>query len=509
MHSEEAEDGRRALELIERAAKSGQPIDVVLLDRTMPELDGFELLEQLAKREDLRQAAGAVALADGRPRRGQPRPGLGADARLVKPIRRQDLLDALCGLFGAGSPRQQPAQGKQIERLDGCKVLAVEDNRVNQQVLRGILERAGAEVTLADNGADALQRLDEDGFDLILMDCEMPVLDGYAATRKLRAQETEAGRLHERQVIIALTAHTALAEREKCTAAGMDDYLSKPVRAARLIQTVKRWWQNPERVRASILARANLDEPAGACPDSPAASAAPQPMPKAPEPEPSVDQTAAALDGPSSEPADEPQAAPRPEPAPQPDLPAASPPEPAETAAAGSAPSMPAAPHAEPAAGKTIKRTRSRSPRRRVAPCTRSSTSVASTASARPSATSARCWSSPSTRSPAAWSASARPWMPNSRWPPARPPTPWPASSPTWAPPTPSPMHAPSSAACVTTAAADTDPTWPPSPRPPTMPSRPSTCSASRSATGSPATETDPDAPGVRRQAPAEGPGGR
>ncbi len=262
MHSEEAEDGCRALELIERAAKSGQPIDVLLLDRIMPELGGLEMLEQLARRDDLRRPRVLLLSPMDDGDEANRARALGVDARLTKPIRRQDLLDALCGLFGAGAPRQQAKQGQQTERLDGCKVLAVEDNRVNQQVLRGILERAGAEVTLADNGADALQRLDEDGFDLILMDCEMPVLDGYAATRKLRALETEAGRLHDRQVIIALTAHTALAEREKCIAAGMDDYLSKPVRAARLIQTVKRWWQNPERVRAGILARAHLAGPA-------------------------------------------------------------------------------------------------------------------------------------------------------------------------------------------------------------------------------------------------------
>ena len=263
MPTDEAEDGRRGLEVYERAAQAGQPFDLVLLDRMMPEMDGLEFLERLRRRDDLPKAKILLQTSMDEVDEGRNAGKLGAEARLVKPIRRRDLLETLCGLLGSAARRPKRAPTTPNERLDGCRILAVEDNRVNQQVLRGILERAGCNVTLADNGSEALQHLRNDSFDLVLMDCEMPVLDGYSACRKVREIEARSHTAPERrQTILALTAHTAVAERQKCLDAGMDDYLSKPVRAAHLLKTVKEWWQHPARMRTDHAepAQAPVDE---------------------------------------------------------------------------------------------------------------------------------------------------------------------------------------------------------------------------------------------------------
>lgn len=277
MRTEEAEDGRRGLEVYERAAQAGQPFDLVLLDRMMPEMDGLEFLERLQRRDDLPKAKTLLQTSVDEVDEGRNASKLGAEARLVKPIRRRDLLEMLCGLLGNTTRQPKRAPAPPSERLGGCRVLAVEDNRVNQQVLRGILERAGCNVTLADNGSEALQHLRNDSFDLVLMDCEMPVLDGYSASRKVREIEAQTNTSSDRrQTILALTAHTAVAERQKCLDAGMDDYLSKPLRSAHLLKTVKQWWQNPAQMRAASAAQA---QPPGE--PAPAVDSAPTPKPSA------------------------------------------------------------------------------------------------------------------------------------------------------------------------------------------------------------------------------------
>jgi two-component system, sensor histidine kinase and response regulator len=128
--------------------------------------------------------------------------------------------------------------------LAGWRVLVVEDNQVNQVVIRGLLERTGCRVTLAANGVEALAALAREFFNLVLMDCEMPILDGLSATRALREREGEQGG-GRHQVVIALTAHASPAERDRCLAAGMDDYLAKPIRAPDLLATLGRWWAPP------------------------------------------------------------------------------------------------------------------------------------------------------------------------------------------------------------------------------------------------------------------------
>jgi CheY-like chemotaxis protein/HPt (histidine-containing phosphotransfer) domain-containing protein len=172
---------------------------------------------------------------------------------LLKPLRSRQVLDAILRLLNAKHPVAEPSAKRAPDertRFAGCHVLVVEDNPVNQEVVSRLLERVGCRVDLADNGADALNQLTDRQFDVVLMDCEMPVMDGLTATKEQRARE----RRDEHQVIVALTAHAIPAERDRCIAAGMDDYLSKPIRVPALCDALERWWQRkepPERGQAS------------------------------------------------------------------------------------------------------------------------------------------------------------------------------------------------------------------------------------------------------------------
>lgn len=242
MQVTEAENGKQALNCLDQASRR---FDLILLDRMMPEMDGLEFLKRLHARGE--SDPPQVVLQTSMDAFGEERAAreLGAAGRLLKPIRRRALLDVLTRLYGPERSSQPAPRKADAPRLDGCRVLAVEDNPVNQEVIRGILARAGCQVSVAENGALALERIADECFDVVLMDCEMPVMDGLTATRRLREREAElsagdADAGTARQLVIALTAHAAPAERDRCMAAGVDDYLTKPVRAAALVETISR-----------------------------------------------------------------------------------------------------------------------------------------------------------------------------------------------------------------------------------------------------------------------------
>jgi CheY-like chemotaxis protein len=265
--------------------------DLMLLDHRMPGCDGLELLRELrtGSETETSGAPGAppalLLTTMGEQIDERQAQALGVLESLVKPIRRRALFEALMRALGAADRRRATPLAAQVRadalpRLDGYRVLAVEDNLVNQEVIKGILRRAGAEVELAENGALALERLAAERFDVVLMDCEMPVMDGLSATRELRVRESaqpgvqpggrpegsgaEGAQAH--QLVIALTAHAVPAERERCFGAGMDDYLSKPVRAGDLIRTILR--HTGERPRAAGMAANSNPEGDGGQPMS-------------------------------------------------------------------------------------------------------------------------------------------------------------------------------------------------------------------------------------------------
>jgi two-component system, sensor histidine kinase and response regulator len=237
---------KSALQQLEAAHAAGDLFDMVITDYQMPEMDGATLGERIVNTPSC--AATRLVMLTSLDRHGDtPRlSALGFAAYLTKPVRGKELLQAVAKVM-SGEPRQwqmdtQPmitrntlAQSAAQQRFAG-HVLLVEDNLVNQKVAARYLERLGCTVEVAGNGADGLAAAAARHFDIILMDLQMPVMDGITATRKIRELETL------RQIpIIALTANAMTGDRERCEAAGMDDYLTKPIEVERLRTTLTKY----------------------------------------------------------------------------------------------------------------------------------------------------------------------------------------------------------------------------------------------------------------------------
>ncbi len=238
----EASSSNEALRLMEQAKELGQPYAFILLDAEMPHVDGFTFVEMMKKdtRLDSPILMMLTAVA-GRDEISRCRE-LGIASYLTKPLKRSDLLEAVASSLKL---TPGPEDGKALVRADSSRpelgkplrILLAEDNRVNQMVTVHILKKHGHEVTVAANGQEVLEALKKDQFDLILMDVQMPAMDGYEATGMIRRREREK---REHIPIIAMTAHAMKGDRERCIKAGMDDYVSKPLKSDQLIETIER-----------------------------------------------------------------------------------------------------------------------------------------------------------------------------------------------------------------------------------------------------------------------------
>ncbi len=222
----------QALSLLEAA--EGR-YDLILSDMMMPEMDGRMFLE--TARQRMRDAMPPAIILSSAADDFQQLNSAAQLARqvLTKPVRRSDLYNALLQV-SAPTGAAERVHGAPPQTLSG-RVLLVEDNLVNQELAQAMLRNLGCEVELARNGEEALARCAQSRFDLALMDCEMPVLDGWQTTRAIR--EREAG--GERLTIVALTANAGAGERERCLQAGMDDYLAKPFTQNALLEVLARW----------------------------------------------------------------------------------------------------------------------------------------------------------------------------------------------------------------------------------------------------------------------------
>jgi two-component system sensor histidine kinase/response regulator len=166
-------------------------------------------------------------------------------AHLMKPVKQSELLGAIEKSLGTAAPENETVQALAVERtemLPSLDVLLVEDSLVNQKLAIGLLEKDRHSVVVAVNGKEAIAALASRQFDVVLMDVEMPEMDGLEATAVIRAKERQTG---EHVPIIAMTAHAMKGDRDRCLAAGMDDYLSKPVRAGILFETIQRCLASP------------------------------------------------------------------------------------------------------------------------------------------------------------------------------------------------------------------------------------------------------------------------
>jgi len=260
MQTKSAESVDEALAELSAAHESSEPFHLIVTDMHMPEKDGFELVNEIRKRPGLTNAV-IMMLTSGTNRGDVERcKKLGIPAFLSKPIRQLELRDALLRVLISGSTRPagvavsqssaqpQPAAGKALN------ILLAEDNPVNQKVAKRLLEKRNHTVVLAENGIQALEALQKQCFDLVFMDVQMPEMDGFEATARIRSQEKLTGR---RQIIIALTAHAMKGDRERCLAGGMDDYLTKPIRHKEL-DAILQEYSPPDTAPASLFAGSGI-----------------------------------------------------------------------------------------------------------------------------------------------------------------------------------------------------------------------------------------------------------
>jgi two-component system sensor histidine kinase/response regulator len=239
-----ATDGSQALEALAVAFETEEPYGLILTDMHMPKMDGFTLVEQIKERPQLNTAT-IMMLTSGGQRGDAARCGeLGIAAYLLKPVRQSELREAIARVLHA---KEQAGAIPMITRYSlqndettrrSLNILVAEDNVVNQKLAMKLLEKRGHKVTLAGNGREALAAVGKKPFDLVIMDVQMPVMDGLEATAQLREREELTG---QHQPVIAMTALVMKGDRERCMAAGMDGYLSKPIRPQELDEVLERY----------------------------------------------------------------------------------------------------------------------------------------------------------------------------------------------------------------------------------------------------------------------------
>jgi CheY-like chemotaxis protein/HPt (histidine-containing phosphotransfer) domain-containing protein/anti-sigma regulatory factor (Ser/Thr protein kinase) len=239
MRPKVASGGREALAEMRRAVKTRRPYALVLLDAQMPGMDGFSLAEEIRKSPRLARATIMMLTSGPRTDDRERCREAGISAYLTKPIKQSDLMDAIMAVLDphAAARLQTSAEEAPPQDTRGLRVLVAEDNAVNQQVAVGMLERAGHTAMVAGNGREALALLEHEPFDLILMDVQMPELDGLETAAAIRAREQTTG---GHVPIVAVTAHALKGDAERCLAAGMDDYLAKPLHPRELRTAIQR-----------------------------------------------------------------------------------------------------------------------------------------------------------------------------------------------------------------------------------------------------------------------------
>jgi CheY-like chemotaxis protein len=213
----------------------------------MPETDGFTLAEQIVQDPEVSSTIVMMLTSGDRPEDVARCADHGIAAYLLKPVKQSELFDAIMLALGIDAVEEGPAAaaGEQVPRLAApLRILLAEDSLVNQKLAVALLERHGHRVVVANNGREAVSAAESGSFDLVLMDVQMPELDGLEATAIIRAREKQSG-IH--LPIVAMTAHALKGDRERCLDAGMDDYVSKPIRAGELFRTVNRLLAGPEK----------------------------------------------------------------------------------------------------------------------------------------------------------------------------------------------------------------------------------------------------------------------
>ncbi|HHS12334.1 MAG TPA: PAS domain S-box protein [bacterium] len=248
MKTSSAVNGKEALKILESASRNDHSFSLMLLDANMPVMDGFELAGAVQKSPSLADVTIMMLTSSRRKGDALRCQKLGISMYLVKPIRQKELLQAILSALGNeeaiemertdGSSRKYdvPIQGGS-DGLKPCQILLAEDNEINRNLAEALLKKRGWTVRAAADGEEAVILWRKYSFDLILMDVQMPGMDGYEATQMIRREEESLG-VHT--PIVAMTAHVMKGDRERCLESGMDDYISKPMKARSLYETVER-----------------------------------------------------------------------------------------------------------------------------------------------------------------------------------------------------------------------------------------------------------------------------
>jgi PAS domain S-box-containing protein len=267
MRAEAVAGAQEALARLRDAAARGEPFDVAALDLQMPGTNGFTLAREI--KSDVAIANVRLVMMTSFSQRGHGKTALeaGIAGYLTKPVRQAQFFDCLAMVMGAvdaPAPADPPSRLVTRHSLEEDKlrsrlrVLVAEDNPVNQKLARLQIEKLGFGVEVVANGREAVAALAQQSYALVLMDCQMPEMDGYAATAEIRRREGS----HRRTPIIAVTANAMKGDREKCLEAGMDDYIAKPVRSEELADTLRRWVRQPEPTRESVACARSLPDEA-------------------------------------------------------------------------------------------------------------------------------------------------------------------------------------------------------------------------------------------------------
>jgi CheY-like chemotaxis protein len=260
IQADSAVSGAQALELLDTGRAQDRPYDIVILDRDMVGMDALALARAIKADPSLAAPRLVLLTSLEASEDTDQAQQAGIQAYLTKPVRQSRLYDCLLTLIRSEVQSARPAvkhsdRPRHNGRL-GLRVLLAEDNPVNQEVALGMLESLGCQVDVAANGREAVEVLSRRDYQLVFMDCQMPEMDGFEATRAIREQEAANtlamgdgamgdGRAPLRLPIIALTAHAMAGDREQCLEAGMDDYLSKPFTQGQLREVLERWAPQP------------------------------------------------------------------------------------------------------------------------------------------------------------------------------------------------------------------------------------------------------------------------
>jgi signal transduction histidine kinase/CheY-like chemotaxis protein/HPt (histidine-containing phosphotransfer) domain-containing protein len=238
-----AADADEGILMLEAAQDTGRPFDMVMLDWKMPEVDGVEAVRRIRSHPRIaRTLAIVMVTAYSREELLEEAADVELAGLLEKPVSPSTVLDAIAVARGKaprlGARITTVADAEQDGAADvaGLRILVAEDNEQNRHLIVAIMERAGIRAEVVNNGQEALDRLEQEAFDLVLMDCQMPVLDGFEATRRLRDNPRFAG-----LPVIALTANAMAGDRERCLAAGMNDHVPKPIDVDALLAAIRQW----------------------------------------------------------------------------------------------------------------------------------------------------------------------------------------------------------------------------------------------------------------------------